>query len=76
MVMIAPALLFGLVTALELRNRSVRALDAAVVFLFAFFLAGTGVGHVLNDWLSHLLGVTGSGHPVPTPSTSNPARQL
>jgi hypothetical protein len=67
MVTVAPALLFGLVTWLLVRERAVPGVAGVVVFLFGFFLATTGVGHVLADWLSQLMGLSG-GHPVPPPA--------
>ena len=66
MIAIAPAVLFGLVTWLQLRNRSLSGLDAAVVFLFAMFFVQTGIGHAVSDWVGTLLGThNGGGHQVP-----------
>jgi hypothetical protein len=70
MVTVAPALLFGLITALMVRNRNIRALEAILVFLFGFFLATTGVGHVIAGWLAQLLGEHAPAHPVPVPPTN------
>lgn len=73
MVQLAPAVLFGAVAWLQLRNRSLGGLDAAIVFLFTMFFVQTGIGHALSDWIGTVLGThTGGGHPVTPPAPPAP----
>jgi hypothetical protein len=82
MIAIAPAVLFGAVAWLQLRNRSLSGLDAAIVFLFTMFFVQTGIGHAVSDWVGTLLGTHGGGHqmpptpPAPPAGTSGPVHQL
>lgn len=74
MIAIAPAVLFGAVAWLQLRNRSLSGLDAAIVFLFAMFFVQTGIGHAVSDWVGTLLGThSGGGHQVPPTPPAPPA---
>lgn len=73
MIAIAPAVLFGAVAWLQLRNRSLSGLDAVIVFLFTMFFVQTGIGHAVSDWVGTLLGTHGGGgHQVP-PTPPPPA---
>ena len=74
MIAIAPAVLFGLVAWLQLRNRSLSGLDAAIVFLFTMFFVQTGIGHAVSDWVGTLLGThSGGGHQMPPTPPAPPA---
>ena len=75
MVQIAPAVLFGVIAWLQLRNRSLGGLDAAIVFLFTLFFVQTGIGHAVSDWVGTLLGTHNGGgaHVVPPPPPAPPA---
>jgi len=74
MIAIAPAVLFGAVAWLQLRNRSLSGLDAGIVFLFAMFFVQTGIGHAVSDWVGTLLGThSGGGHQVPPTPPAPPA---
>lgn len=74
MVQVAPALLFGFIAWLELRNKNLSGLDAAIVFLFTMFFVQTGIGHAVSDWVGTLVGVhTGGGHQIPPTPTAPPA---
>lgn len=58
MVFALPAvILFGGLSALLLRLRAVRPLEALVLALFGFFLAATGLGHELAVFFDGLFGV-------------------
>ncbi|MBS2554334.1 hypothetical protein KGQ19_46515 [Catenulispora sp. NL8] len=82
MIAVAPAVLFGAVVWLQLRNRSLGGLDAALVFLFTLFFVQTSIGHAVSDWVGTLLHThDGGGHVVPpTPplpsGTSGQVHQL
>jgi len=83
MIAIAPAVLFGAVMWLQLRNRSLGALDALIVFLFAMFFVQTGIGHAVSDWVGGVLGTHASGGhqvpptpPAPPGGTSGPVRSV
>lgn len=74
MVELAPAVLFGGIAWLQLRNRSLSGLDAAIVFLFTLFFVQTGIGHAVSDWVGTLLGThNGGGHQVPPTPPAPPA---
>ena len=74
MIAIAPAVLFGAVAWLQLRNRSLSGLDAVIVFLFTMFFVQTGIGHAVSDWVGTLLGShSGGGHQVPPTPPAPPA---
>jgi hypothetical protein len=72
MVQIAPAVLFGVIAWLQLRNRSLSGLDAAIVFLFTLFFVQTGIGHAVSDWVGTLLGTHSGGHQVTPPTPPAP----
>src|SRR2546423_447871 len=61
MIAIAPAVLFGAVAWLQLRNPRLSGLDAAIVFLFTLFFVQTGIGHAVSDWIGTLLGTHSGG---------------
>ena len=73
MIAIAPAVLFGLVAWLQLRNRSLSGLDAAIVFLFTMSFVQTGIGHAVSEWVGTLLGTHNGGHLVPPTPPAPPA---
>lgn len=74
MIAIAPAVLFGAIGWLQLRNRSLSGLDAVIVFLFTMFFVQTGIGHAVSDWVGTLLGThSGGGHQVPPTPPPPPA---
>jgi hypothetical protein len=79
-VQLAPAVLFGAVVWLQLRNRSLGGLDAALVFLFTLFFVQTGIGHAVSDWIGTLLGTHGGGGhqvpPTPPAGTSGSVRSV
>lgn len=57
MVIAFPAvIIFGAVSWLLLRSRTIRPLEATIVGLFGFFLATTGLGHGLAVILDDMLG--------------------
>jgi hypothetical protein len=74
MVQIAPALLFGVLAWLQLKNRSLSGLDAAIVFLFTMFFVQTGIGHAVSDWVGTLVGNhSGATHQLPPVPPAPPA---
>lgn len=62
MIAFPAVILFGVVSALLIRSRTIRPLEAVIVGLFGFFLAATGLGHGLGVFLDD---VFASHHSAP-----------